>query len=123
MATLTLAAHLDLGGRGIRALEFVPEFRTYVVTVGSFDDTRNFQLYWWSGAMRDAAAPMTTNALADINPEELLATSASGASCRLDVFSDDGDVLVRGKNCKKVKDKTLRSFRAAASEPRQRAEW
>jgi hypothetical protein len=62
--------------------------------------------------MGDAAVPMTTDALADINPEELVATSVSGAACQVEVFSDDGDVLVGGKKCKKVKDKTLRSFRA-----------
>jgi hypothetical protein len=111
-AILTLAAQLDLGGRGIRALEFLPESRTHLVIAGSFDDTRDFRLYRWSGAMGDAAVPMTTDALADINPEELVATSVSGAAWHVEVFSDDGDVLVGGKKCKKVKDKTLRSFRA-----------
>ena len=47
-AILTLAAQLDLGGRGIRALEFLPESRTYLVIAGSFDGTRDFRLYRWS---------------------------------------------------------------------------
>jgi hypothetical protein len=111
-ATLTLAAQLDLGGRGIRALEFIPESRTYVVMAGSFDDTRDFRLYTWSGALGDAPVPMITDALADINPEELVVTSITGAVCHLEVFSDDGDLLMCGKKPQKVKDKTLRSFRS-----------
>ena len=71
-----------------------------------------FACYRWSGAMGDAAVPVTADPLADINPEELVATSVSSAGCDVEAFSDDGDVLVRGKKCKKVKDKTLRSFRS-----------
>jgi len=111
-AVLTLAAQLDLGGRGIRALEFLPEPRMYLVIAGSFEGTRDFRLYRWSGAISDAAVPVTADALAEINPEELVATSVNSAGCDVEVFSDDGNVLVRGKKCKKVKDKTRRSFRS-----------
>jgi hypothetical protein len=111
-AVLTLAAQLDLGGRGIRALEFLPESRMYLVIAGSFDGTRDFRLYRWSGAIRDTAVPVTADALAEINPEELVATSVNSAGCDVEVFSDDGNILVRGKRSKKVKDKALRSFRS-----------
>ena len=46
--------------------------------------------------------PLTADALAGITPEELVATSVNGAAYDVEVFSDDGDVLVRGKKCKKV---------------------
>jgi hypothetical protein len=111
-AVLTCAAQLDLGGRGIRALEFLPESHMYLVIAGSCDGTRDFRLYRWSGAIGDAAVPVTADALAEINPEELVATSVNSAGCDVEVFSDDGNVLVRGRKCKKVKDTTLRSFRS-----------
>ena len=48
---------LDLGGRGIRALEATSDGKYYVLA-GSFDDTKNFALFAWDGlrTCADAAA-------------------------------------------------------------------
>ena len=108
-AVISLAGHLDLGGRGIRALEFVPESGMFLVVAGAFDDSGDFRIYKWSGAFGDAAREVPVD-VGDCRPEELIVAGVHGRTCDLELMSDDGDRDVEGKKCKKVKPEK-RSFR------------
>jgi hypothetical protein len=88
-AELTLAALLDLGGRGIRALEFVPALDTYLVLAGAFDDAGNFALFRWSGDAAVDPTPLRVD-FGGLKPEEMILLQASGSSLQLRLLSDDG---------------------------------
>lgn len=113
-AVLTVGGLLDLGGRGIRAIEFISTARLYLLLAGAFDDTRDFRLFRWSGAMTDSPVPIETDALSDLNPEELIVATAPDGTLTVEVFSDDGDQIVGGKKCKKLAgaNTALRTFRS-----------
>jgi hypothetical protein len=108
-AILSVAGRLDLGGRGIRAIEFVPELRTYLVIGGAFDGAHDFRIYRWSGALRDDAVEIAVET-GDCKPEELIVTPARGRTHELELLSDDGDRDVDAKRCKKAKP-NKRAFR------------
>jgi hypothetical protein len=106
---LSVAGRLDLGGRGIRAIEFVPESKTYLVIGGAYDDAHDFRIYKWSGTLRDEAIEVDVE-MGDCKPEELIVTVVRGRTHYLELLSDDGDRDVAGKKCKKAKPEK-RSFR------------
>ena len=108
-AVVSVAGRLDLGGRGIRAIEFVPESKTYLVIAGACDDAHDFRLYRWSGGLRDEATQIDVE-MGDCKPEEMVVTAIGGRTHELEMLSDDGDRDVDGKRCKKAKA-GKRSFR------------
>jgi hypothetical protein len=108
-AALAIAGRLDLGGRGIRAIEFVPESQTYLIIAGACDDAHDFRLYKWSGALRAEAVALDVD-VQDCKPEELIVTAVRGRTHELELLSDDGDRDADGKKCKKAKLEK-RSFR------------
>lgn len=101
---------LDLGGLGIRSLEYWPERNTYLVVAGAFDDCPAFQLFLWSG---DPASPPKRQQVGDdlfgLRPEALVLFP--GQADKVLLLSDDGGVAVEGKECKKA-SKEQRSFQA-----------
>jgi hypothetical protein len=97
---------LDLGGLGIRSLGYYKG--RYLIIAGSFDDQRKPQLFEWTGG-KDAPKPLAGVALAGLNPEGL--TFRDGEKERYLLLSDDGTVPVDGKDCKKLKEPQLKSFR------------
>jgi hypothetical protein len=107
---VSIAGRLDLGGRGIRAIEFVPESKTYLIIAGAYDDAHDFRLYRWSGGLRDEATRIDVE-MGDCKPEEMVITAVGGRTHELEMLSDDGDREVDGKRCKKAKPEK-RSFRA-----------
>jgi hypothetical protein len=102
---------LDLGGRGIRALEGTPDGRYYLLA-GASDDTKDFALFSWDGRNTTPTLLLAGPLLNDLNPEELIAGPQTGGVSTLQLFSDDGDRLVGGRKCKKA-DASARSFRVA----------
>ena len=108
-ADLRVAGRLDLGGRGIRAIEYVPESKIYLIVAGAFDDARDFRLYAWPGGLDEAAVGLDVD-LDDCKPEELIVTEVRGRRLEVELLSDDGGRKVRGKKCKKA-DPEMRSFR------------
>jgi hypothetical protein len=107
-AAVRLEALLDLGNRGIRAMEPAGRGR-YLVLAGRFDDVKDFALFAWDGASTTPALLLDGPTLNDLNPEELLAADTPGS---VQVFSDDGDAMVGAKKCKKA-EPSARSFRTA----------
>jgi hypothetical protein len=108
-ARLRVAGRLDLGGRGIRAIEYVPESKIYLIVAGAFDDARDFRLYAWPGGLHDAAVGLDVD-LDDCKPEELIVTEVRGRRVHVELLSDDGGRKAGGKKCKKA-DPEMRSFR------------
>jgi hypothetical protein len=86
---LTLAGRLDLGGRGIRALEFVAPLGLYLIVAGAIDDAGGFRLFRWSGTVGDAPRAVHVD-LGDLRPEELVVTACVGREVSLHLLSDDG---------------------------------
>jgi hypothetical protein len=103
-AQLTLGGTLDLQGRGIRALEFVPQLGLYLVLAGAFNDEGNFRLYAWTGKPDAPARPLATD-LGGLNPEELILINSTDSHIELQLLSDDGT-----DECKSAAP-TARSFR------------
>ena len=96
-------------GRGVRALEFLPLRGTYLLLAGAFDDSRNFQLYEWSGT-RDSPARALTVAMGDLRAEEMTAVERTDGRLGLYLLSDDGS-----DECKE-KEVEARSFRVMATQ-------
>lgn len=89
-ARVGLAAQLDLGGRGIRAMEFIQATRTYLIVAGAADDTRDFAMYHWRGTADAEAEHLRVSGLDDLNPEELMVSGSDPLGLLVDLFSDDG---------------------------------
>lgn len=105
-AKIRKEALLDLGGRGLRAIEPV-RGGNYFLLAGRFDDTKDFALFRWD-APATVVRLLDRVSISELNPEELL-VGVEETSVQL--FSDDGEATVGGKKCKKV-DEAERSFRA-----------
>jgi hypothetical protein len=86
---IALAGTLDLGGRGVRALEFVPSLGIYLVLAGPFAEGDDFCLFRWSGDPTATAKPLSAD-FKPLHPEELIVTSRSGNRLTVRFFSDDG---------------------------------
>ncbi len=96
---------LDLGGRGVRAMER-DGARQYIVGGGTGARMLAAELYVWDGG--GAARPMAGVRFGDLNPEALALIGR-----RLLVVSDDGERPMGRRVCKKLKDRAARQFRAA----------
>jgi uncharacterized protein DUF3616 len=108
-ARVALHALLDLGGRGIRALEPAGNGGYYVLA-GSFDDTKNFALSLWNGVGETPTLLLDGGSLNALNPEELIVAASSPGTLDCHLFSDDGDAMVGEQKCKRV-EAAARSFR------------
>ena len=86
---VALAGTLDLGGRGVRALEFVPSLGIYLVLAGPFAEGDDFALYSWLGDPM-AKAKLLSVDFKGLHPEELILSSRSGTRLTVRFFSDDG---------------------------------
>ncbi|BAZ44334.1 hypothetical protein NIES4102_13420 [Chondrocystis sp. NIES-4102] len=101
---------LDLGGRGIRSIEYWEKYNLYLICAGASDDGGNFCLYQWSGNITQEAQPINFDFPDDFRPESILIDS--GHSDRLHILSDDGGIKQDGINeCKNLPSEQ-RSFRS-----------
>jgi hypothetical protein len=81
---------LDLGGLGIRSIEYWEKYKTYIICAGAFDDSSNFCLYQWSG--NPAENPEIINFVfpQDFRPESVL--FYPNQDDQLHILSDDGGI-------------------------------
>jgi hypothetical protein len=100
---------LDLGGRGVRSLEYWPEQMKYLIIAGPYDDHGDFRLYEWSGNSHDD--PKSINIpFGDLHPEALFVRDK--AAREIQILSDDGGREIGpGKHCKKL-DQDEQFFRS-----------
>lgn len=109
VARVVMGGHLDLGGRGIRAFEFVPSMGGYLIVAGAFDDTRNFAIYRWAGGVHDPAVELTVEGLNELNPEELLVIGDEPGGLHVDLLSDDGGSGMGGCRAAPLRDRRFRA--------------
>jgi hypothetical protein len=104
--------YIDLGGRGVRALDAVAG--GFVIVAGPYNDSGDFALYFWTGQAGDTAREIEVEdpQWRELNPEEVLVEPDAG-TWRLTVLSDDGGRRI-GKRlkCKDAKP-SRRCFRVA----------
>jgi hypothetical protein len=80
---------LDLGGRGIRSLEYSPAAGAYFIVAGPIDTGVDFDIYRWVEGADPASVPGAREALAslpDFAPEGLIIDQTG---TRLQLFSDN----------------------------------
>jgi len=96
---------LDLGGLGVRSLSFWRG--SYLIAAGPASGQGPHRLYRWQGP---GAVPeqIAEEPFVDASPEAFF--TAEG-NAEILVLSDDGDRLLRGKPCKKLKNKGRKRFR------------
>ncbi len=100
---------LDLGGLGIRSLEYWPDRNFYLIGAGPFDTTRDFKLYRWDGPGCEPIL-LTGAQLQDLNIEGIVVYP--GKSGQFQLLSDDGSRVIQGKACKDLKQAKHRRFRS-----------
>lgn len=109
-ARLGAPIELDLGGRGVRSLERVGS--GYYVVAGPVGDSGTFGLYRWSGSAGDVPVPVAVD-LGTLRPEALFAIPGTGS---IELLSDDGGILVDGRECKDLKS-SRQAFRGLTAHP------
>lgn len=91
-------AELDLGGLGIRSIDYAAAVRGYLILAGPSGDGGPFKVYKWTG--RRAAAPVELHTLKTQkgrNPEALVIYRDSP---RVQVLMDEGSFVFDGTRCK-----------------------
>lgn len=113
---------LDLGGLGIRSIEYSPRHGRYLIAAGAHDSADISAIYAWD---EDASRPpVLVRQLGEFNPEAIAPVPGTD---RVLVFSDDGSVmhragaagsteaLVGGRGaCKHLKDPRKKVFRCVS---------
>jgi Protein of unknown function (DUF3616) len=95
---------LDLGGLGIRSMEYWQPQDQYIIVAGAHDGGDRFGLYRWSGAVDEAPDEITgTGFPADFRPEAVLFYRDRPEHFHL--LSDDGSLVrVNDLPCKEIED-------------------
>jgi hypothetical protein len=103
---------LDLGGLGIRGMEYNPQLGQYMIIAGAHDSVKQSALYLWQGGS-DVPAVQGMPQEKEWNPETLILYP--GSTC-IQILSDDGTVLSQNDAgetclCKDLADEQRRKFR------------
>jgi hypothetical protein len=98
---------LDLNGLGIRSL--TPYREGYLIVAGAYSSEEGSQLYQWNGESPQATL-VTNGARMPGNPEGIAVVTEAGRDI-LFALSDDGAMKIGNKECKKLKDASLKVFR------------
>ncbi len=101
---------LDLGGSGIRSIEFSDVKKAYFIIAGPYDDNGGFRLYQWSGNPSEAPGLIKRVDFQGLHPEALVVYPEE--KTRIQILSDDGSEQVNGKNCKDLSESHDKSFRS-----------
>lgn len=91
---------LDLGGLGIRSIEYWSTINGYLIIAGHFGSKGEFALYIWSGNKLDKPDLIDFTFPKDFRPESILVYPH--LNNRFQIFSDDGSVIRGGQECKKM---------------------
>jgi hypothetical protein len=82
----------DLGGLGIRSMEYSPLHKTYFVIAGSPDETARFAFYRWSGDANTPPQLLKDLHLGSFGPEAVVPFTASS---KILLISDDGALPIK----------------------------
>lgn len=98
-ARLGDAMELDLGGLGIRSIEYWPAQKTYLISAGPASSGGPFRLYRWAGGRSDVPIPVPDVDFGDLHPEAII-VYPNPMQTLVQILSDDGSRKVNGKRCK-----------------------
>ena len=82
----------DLGGLGIRSMEYSPFHKAYFIVAGPRDEGPGFALYRWSGEKENPPVLVRQLSYGDFSPEAIVPFKSSS---RLLLLSDDGTLPVK----------------------------
>jgi len=91
---------LDLGGLGIRSIEYWPAQNCYLIIAGAFSGVRNFGLYRWDGVPSHAPEHLSEVDFGELNPEGLIIYPDEPE--RFQIISDDGNIERNNCRCKRL---------------------
>lgn len=98
---------LNLRGRGIRSMDYVPAIDAFLIVAGPIDDESSFKLFKWSGTPEAKLIEIENfHQSPGVNPEALIAYEEGR---RIQVLYDEGSRVTGGVKCKDMQ-KTSRSF-------------
>ncbi|MBD2566149.1 MULTISPECIES: DUF3616 domain-containing protein [Nostoc] len=102
---------LDLGGRGIRSIEYCEAHKIYLIIAGAFDNVSNFALYQWSGNVQENPELIDFTFPEDFRPESLF--FYPDREDELQIMSDDGGAKRDGvTQCKDLENDSDKFFRS-----------
>jgi Protein of unknown function (DUF3616) len=105
------AIELDLGGLGVRSMEYWPHLQQYLIVAGAFDGGDQFALYLWSGDRAANPQLVDVQLPADFRPEGIVLYSAQPD--RVQLISDDGSAVRDGQTaCKDLPNSANKYFRS-----------
>ena len=90
-------ALLDLGGRGVRSIEYADARGTYLIVGGPHDDAGSFAFFEWTGRPHDPPRAVAATAIHGLNPEALVVYPEQ--TSHEQVLSDDRGDEVEGVRC------------------------
>lgn len=80
--------YFDLGGRGIRSMDYWPDRQIFVIVAGAFNQKDDFAYYSWTGNSDDQPTQLHLDGIQDLNTEALV--FFDGEANHLLAISDDG---------------------------------
>jgi hypothetical protein len=100
---------LDLGGLGVRSLEWAGPLRAYLIVGGQPGEGSGSRLFRWSGDPDEKPRPVAGVDLAHLNPEALFVDGRSAI-----ILSDDGRREIGGQPRDCAAPMVVRSFRGVS---------
>ncbi len=110
---------LDLGGLGIRSMEYWSQLQQYLIVAGAVDGGSEFAIYLWSGDRLDSPQLVDVPLPADFRPEGIVlypespVRGVNSPGQRVQLISDDGSVVRDGRTaCKDLPTSASKYFRS-----------
>lgn len=101
---------LDLGGLGLRSLEYWPQMQQYLIVAGAYDGGDEFSLYLWSGDQHDSPQMLDVALPSGFRPEGIVLYPGENG---LQLISDDGSIIRDGQTaCKNLRNSEQKYFRS-----------
>jgi len=96
----------DLGGLGLRSMEYSPYHKAYFIIAGAADEQPNFAIYRWSGQRQSPPVLLRrpVPAQSEFTPEALITFRALD---RFLLLSDDGSVAIKVRRASECMDGKL----------------
>ena len=109
-AKLGIPIEIDLDGRGLRSIEYIPELGEYLILAGP-PAKGAVRLYRWSGATSDKPRRIEDIKFGSLTPEAFVVYTGP-AGLEVQFFSDDGTRDIAGTTCKTLTNADQRRFRS-----------
>ncbi len=101
---------LDLGGLGLRSMEYWPQLSHYLIVAGACDGSDEFALYLWSGDRDSSPQLLHVTLPPDFRPEGIVLYPNEN---RVQLISDDGSIVRDGQTaCKNLQNSEHKYFRS-----------